>query len=84
MDKIDIDLLFSNLMINIQQREDILYLLRTADITDSKRYTSISQQYTELTIATQGIIDQIRSQIDATDRKNEVLYKMVNSIVNKF
>lgn len=79
MDKIDIDLLFSNLMFNIQQREDTLYLLRTSDITDSKRYTSINQRYIELTITTQDIIDQIREQVDAANKRD-----MVNNIVNKF
>ena len=79
MNKIDIELLFANLIINIQQREDTLYHLRASDTDDIQELNKVSQQYTELTLATQNIIDQIREQVNAVSKQ-----QMVNDIVNKF
>lgn len=78
MSKIDIEVLFSDLIKNIENREDAFHSLRMAD-NRSKEFKSISDQYYHFAFGTKYIIDEIIKHIEDANKK-----EAIDNIVNKF
>ena len=79
--EIDLQLLLSNLIINIQERENTLYDLR---MSLPEEVDEIGNKYTMLTIATDAIIKQILEHFDniANNKMSSLTLKEVLAFIS--